>query len=195
MFDDDLQSECSMCGEGPTPAMLVERYGDDVYSIARSMCATSDDAAEVTVSTFASAVQGIAFRPLVGNLRTWLCGTAVEIALERRPFGARSAKDWLQRVETRFDRARGRVTAGAEWPESSEPVVESDGLTRALREGLEALDDRVRAAFVLYDVAALSIEDTARILRTSHRETRARVHQARLSLHQVLDDYFGARLG
>jgi RNA polymerase sigma-70 factor, ECF subfamily len=179
MFDDDLQSECSMCGEGPTPAMLVDRYGDDVYSIARSMCATSDDAAEVTANTFASAVKGIAFRPLVGDLRTWLCGTAVEIALERRPFIAHSAKDWLQRLEKR----------------SSEPVVESDGLTTALHEGLEALDGRVRAAFVLYDLAALSIEDTARILRTSHREARARVHQARLSLHQVLDDYFRARAG
>jgi len=179
MFDDDLKSECSMRGDGPTPAMLVERYGDDVYSIARSMCATSDDAAEVTANTFASAVKGIAFRPLVGNLRTWLCGRAVEIALERRPFVAHSAKDWLQRLEKR----------------SSEPVVESEGLTSALREGLEALDGRVRAAFVLYDLAELSIEDTARILRTSHRETRARVHQARLSLQQVLDDYFGPRVG
>jgi RNA polymerase sigma factor (sigma-70 family) len=179
MFEDDLQSECNMCGEGPTPAMLVERYGDEVYSIARSMCANSDDAAEVTVSTFASAVQGTPFRPLVGNLRTWLCGTAVEIALERRPFPTRSAKDWLQRLEKR----------------SSEPVVGSDGLTRALREALEALDDRVRAAFVLYDLAALSIEDTSRILRTSHRETGARVHQARLSLHQVLEGYFGGPVG
>ncbi len=195
MFDDDLQSECSMCGDGPTLALLVERYGDDVYSIARSMCATSDDAAEVTANTFASAAKGIPFPPLVGNLRTWLCGTAVEIALERRPAVARSAKDWLKRVETRSDRARGRVASGAEWPKSSEPAVESEGLTRALREGLEALDDRVRAAFVLYDLAALSIEDIARILRTSHRETRARVHQARLSLHQVLDDHFGARFG
>ncbi len=179
MFDDDLQPGCRIYGDSPTPAMLVERYGDDVYSIARSMCASSDDAAEVTANTFASAVQGTRIRTHVGDVRTWLCGTAVEIALERRPVVARSAKDWLQRLEKR----------------SFEPVVGSDGLTRVLREGLEALDDRVRAAFVLYDLAELSIEDTSRILRTSHRETRARVHQARLSLHQLLEDYFGGPVG
>lgn len=192
MRDANGQSGECTCGDGSTSAMLVARYGDTVYSIARSMSATSSEAAEVTLNTFASAAQGIAFGPLVGNVRTWLCATAVEIALARRQFVTRSASDWLQRLQTRFDGAPEKVVSDLEWPKSSELVVESDQLTRALREGLEALDDRVRAAFVLYDLAGLSIDDIASILQTSRREARARVHQARLSLHQVLDGYFGS---
>src|SRR5258708_31464194 len=98
MFDDDLQPGCRIYGDSPTPAMLVERYGDDVYSIARSMCASSDDAAEVTANTFASPVQGTRIRTPAGDVRTWPCGQAVEIALDRRPAVVRSAKACCQRL-------------------------------------------------------------------------------------------------
>jgi RNA polymerase sigma factor (sigma-70 family) len=190
MFEDDAQLERSGCSDASAPSVLVARYGDTVYSVALSMCSSSSEAAEVTLNTFARAAQGIAFRPLGGSVRTWLCGTAVKIALDERQSAARSAKDLLQRLESRLDRPGGQVASGAGWPESSEVGVNSDQLTTAVREGLQAMDNRVRAAFVLHDIAALSLEDVATILRTSRRETRARVHQARLSLQQVLDDYF-----
>jgi len=55
---------------------------------------------------------------------------------------------------------------------------------------LERLDDGVRAAFVLRDLAELPASETAAILQTSRREIRLRVHRARLMLISVLGKCF-----
>src|SRR5690348_16562188 len=123
MFEDDAQSQRSGCSDASAPSVLVARYGDTVYSVALSMCSGSSEAAEVTLNTFARAVQAIAFRPLGGSIRTWLCGTAVKIALDQRRSAARSAKDLLQRLESRLDQTGGQVASGAEWPKSSDVGV------------------------------------------------------------------------
>jgi RNA polymerase sigma factor (sigma-70 family) len=71
-------------------------------------------------------------------------------------------------------------------------TLKSDGrsLQIAICEALERIDDDVRAAFVLCDLAELPAKETATLLQTSPREIRQRVHRARLMLIGALDGFF-----
>jgi DNA-directed RNA polymerase specialized sigma24 family protein len=60
----------------------------------------------------------------------------------------------------------------------------SEGL---LREALDCIDDGVRAAFVLCDLADVPAEDAADILRIPPGVVRRRIHRARLMLRGFLD--------
>jgi RNA polymerase sigma-70 factor (ECF subfamily) len=146
-------------------AVLATRYGDAVYTIVRNMCATANEAGEVTHQTFISAYAEIASMPADGTFRTWLFGIAIRTSLA--------------------ERRRSRVAA-ARLPQQFEP----GNLEVPLREALERMDDGVRAAFVLRDLVDLPASETAAILQTSPREIGLRVHRARLMLISVLNRCF-----
>ncbi len=67
------------------------------------------------------------------------------------------------------------------------PAFDRSNLAGRVREALDRLDDRVRAAFVLCDLAELPAHEAAMILQTSNQEIRRRVHRARLMLIGELD--------
>jgi DNA-directed RNA polymerase specialized sigma24 family protein len=56
-----------------------------------------------------------------------------------------------------------------------------------LREALQDMEEGVRAAFVLCDLAQLPAEDAAAVLEASPELVRGRVHRARLMLRGFLD--------
>jgi len=103
-------------------------------------------------------------------LRTWLCGTAANIALGR----ATSRRPKL--------------------PTASPREAESPELAGLLRRTLDRLDARVRAVFVLCDLACLTAEETATILQASPREIRIQLHRARLMLREVVDAFSKQRM-
>jgi hypothetical protein len=67
---------------------------------------------------------------------------------------------------------------------------EEEKLTRLLREGLEALHDEVRVAFVLRDLVELPVEEVAVVLGTSSQTAIQRGHSARLMFRGLLDCWF-----
>jgi RNA polymerase sigma factor (sigma-70 family) len=67
------------------------------------------------------------------------------------------------------------------------PAFDRSDLAGRLREALDRLDDQVRAAFVLCDLAEIPGHEAAMILHASPREIRQRVHRARLMLIGELD--------
>jgi len=160
----------------------LSRYGDAVYSIARNMCATASEADEVTHQTFVSACKNIATIPADATSRTWLFEIAIKTSLARRrgraSVGRAPQQDGLPRLLRR------------KWPDLTESALEPGKLAAPFRAMLERLDDGVRAAFVLRDLAELPVSETAAILQTSRWEIRLRVHRARLMLISVLGRCF-----
>ena len=138
---------------------------------------TANEAAEVTHQTFISTYEQIASIPANATFRNWLFATAIKTSLaERRP----------RRVNTPRSAVLPKLLR-RKWPDLTDSFVESGKLAEPLREALERMDDRVRAAFVLRDLAELPTRETAAILQTSRREILLRVHRARLMLMSVLD--------
>jgi len=167
----------------------LSRYGDAVYSIVRNMCATASEADEVTHQTFVSACKNIATMPADATSRTWLFEIAIKTSLARRR-GQASVARLPQQFPAGWNEDGLLRLLRRKWPDLTESALEPGKLAVPFRAMLERLDDGVRAAFVLRDLAELPASETAAILQTSRREIRLRVHRARLMLISVLGKCF-----
>ncbi len=171
-------------------AVLVVRHGDTVYSLLRNMCATSSEADELAHQTLISAYREISSIGLNTSFRTWLFGSAIKTALARRRRRGSTATSGREPLPTPCDEVGRLPPLAGKWRDLTDPALESSELAGLLREALERIDDGVRAAFVLCDLAELPAKETATLLQTSPREIRQRVHRARLMLIGVLDGFF-----
>jgi RNA polymerase sigma-70 factor (ECF subfamily) len=169
-------------GSGAAFAALVARYRDTVYRIARNMCSTSSDVEDAIRRTFVSAYRDIGSLQTGRRFRTWLCGIAMKKAQAGRKGVHPAPENWLEPLLPRFDQAGCLPAPAGEWPD-----LERVEVTGVLREALECIDDGVRAAFVLCDLAELPVDEVAVILEASSSAIRQRLHRARLLLRGFLD--------
>jgi RNA polymerase sigma-70 factor (ECF subfamily) len=69
--------------------------------------------------------------------------------------------------------------------------MENRELQVVLREAVEALPDPLRAVFCLREIEDLSTEETADALDLTLENVRVRLHRAKRSLRQTLDERIG----
>ena len=169
-------------GSGVAFAALVARHRDTVYRIARNMCATSTDAEEAIRQTFLSAYRDLGSLRSDGRFRTWLYGIAMKTALAERKAASRVPVGSLEALLPSFDHTGRLAKPAGEWPD-----IERLEVTGVLREALEFIDDGVRAAFVLCDLAGLPVDEAAAVLHAPPTAIRQRVHGARLLLRGFLE--------
>lgn len=184
---DENLAERARNGSGAAFAALVARHDDAVYVIARNMSATARDAEEVVRQAFLSAWRDLKSFPAGARFRTWLYRIALDTALLHRQRAPRGRPTSLEVFLPRFDRSRSLVESKGRWPEldgSSSGRSEVSGL---LREGLESIDDRTRAGFVLLDLLEAPLEEAAVILQTSPWAVQRDAHRARLMLRGFID--------
>ena len=171
-------------------ALLISRHGDAVYNIARNICATPSEADELTQQTFISAYREIASMGRNTSFRIGLYRIGIEIALAGRRRRGSTTTSPPEPLPAPSDGAGRLIAPAGKWRDPTDPALERSDLAGLLREALERLDDGVRAAFVLCDLAELPVKETATLLQTTPREIRQRVHRARLMLISVLDGFF-----
>jgi RNA polymerase sigma-70 factor (ECF subfamily) len=186
MTDEPL-AEHTRQGSSTAFAALVARHCDAVYRIALNICASAGDAEEVTRQTFLSACRDAGSRPGGLGFRTWLCGIALRKASGERQRSYRGQAVSLEAFLPRFDADGGLEPPGGEWPEPGSARLEAMNVAGFLREALQDMEEGVRAAFVLCDLAQLPAEDAAAVLEASPELVRGRVHRARLMLRGFLD--------
>ena len=184
---DERLTEPTREGSSTAFAALVARHCDAVYRIARNICVSAGDAEEVTRQTFLSAHRDAGSRPSDLGFRAWLCGIALRKASGERQRSYRGQAVLLEAFLPRFDADGGLEPPGGEWPEPGSARLEAMNVAGFLREALQDMDEGVRVAFVLCDLAQLPAEDTAAILETPPAAVRGRVHRARLMLRGFLD--------
>ncbi len=184
---DEILAEHTRQGRSTAFAALVARHCHTVYRIAWNVCASAADAEEVTRQTFLCAYHGVDSRPGGNSVRTWLCGIAMKKAAVQRQRTWRSPTVALEAFLPCFDAEGGLEPAGGEWPELGSVRLEQMNVAGFLRKALDDMDEGVRAAFVLCDLAQLPAEDAAAIVEASPEVVRRRVHRARLMLRGLLD--------
>src|SRR6267143_1592837 len=110
---------------------------------------------------------GAAFAALVARYREGAYPIAMNTALEHRQRHRRRPSLSLEAFLPAFDREGRPVVSQGRWFEIDRQPPEPFEITGLLREALECIDDRVRAAFVLRDLVQLLAEEAAAILQTS----------------------------
>jgi RNA polymerase sigma factor (sigma-70 family) len=184
---DEWLVEYARQGSGSAFTVLVSRYGDAVYTIIRNLCSTSSEADELTYQTFISAYLEIARMGPNASFQTRLYRTAIKTALAGRTRGT------LEPLPRPTDEECRVIPLAQKWPNLTDPALEGSDLAKLLRDALDRIDDRSRAAFVLFDLAEVPAQETADVLQTSTREIRRCVHRVRLTLMIVAAKAFQGR--
>ncbi len=171
--------------------VLMRRYNQRLYRVARSILRNDADAEEAVQEAFYKAYRAISNFRGDSGLSTWLVRIVVNESNQRLRKINRLAT-WL---EFNNDAERGDVTTTMTVDELSSGQPES-ALVRtqtrhALEAGIDQLPDLFRAVFILRAVEDLTVEETATCLGIPPATVRTRYFRARKLLRKSL----GADMG
>ncbi len=169
-----------LAGDTSLFEILMRRYNQRLFRVARGILTDDAEAEDVTQEAYVRAFRELAAFRGEARFSTWLTRIACHEAL------ARAKK-----------RRRLVPIDGGEPPEppaatfSPERELENRELHAVLRDAVEILPDPLRAVFCLREIEGLSTEQTADLLGLTVENVRVRLHRAKRSLRQGLDERIG----
>jgi len=161
-------------GERDLFKILMRRYNQRLYRVARAIVADDREAEDVIQDAYVRAyasLEGFAGR---ARFATWLTKIAVHEALARVRRRGRFAD---------IEEIMPTLASGARGPEQRAADHE---LGAALEQAVDALPDSFRAVFVMREVEGLSTSETAECLGINEETAKTRLHRARTILRQRL---------
>jgi RNA polymerase sigma-70 factor (ECF subfamily) len=173
-------------GEGPLFELLMRRYNQRLYRVARAIVRDEHEAEDVMQAAYVAAYTHLAQYARRAKFSTWLTRIAVHEALARTRRRAR----WAAIP------SEGEADRGVHPPVDDRPDPERQAQLGELRRVLEAaiddLPERYRTAFVLREAEGLATGEVAECLEISEEAVRTRVHRARVLLRRRLYERTGA---
>lgn len=161
---------------------LVLRHQDAIYGLVVRLVGDADTAEELTQDVFLKAHRGLeSFR---GDARfsTWLYRIAVNLCHDHRAsLAARKRKE-----ETSLEDSEKIGVAIPDPSAGPDDVAAIAQMTRAFQDGLDALEDAYREAFLLRHQRDLAYDEIAEVLGISRSNAKVRVHRAREMILQAL---------
>jgi RNA polymerase sigma-70 factor, ECF subfamily len=174
-------------GETPLFELLIRRYNQRLYRVARSILRDEQEAEDVMQHAYVSAFAHLGQFEGRARFSTWLTRIAVHEALARARRRAR--------VKCLDDVREGTISPSGQ-PRDVRPDPEQQAQAAELRRLLEAAIDALpgiyRTAFVLREAEGLDTPEVAECLDISEVAVRARVHRARVLLRRGLYARTGA---
>jgi RNA polymerase sigma-70 factor (ECF subfamily) len=163
--------------------MLVSRYQEKIYRLARRLTRTQEDAEDVLQEAFVKAYQSLAEFRGTSGFYTWIYRITLNLALMK----IRRERGRFVSMDEPIETERGALTrdfadAG---PDPLSGLIEKER-NHLLDKAINQLSPTSRAVFVLRHVEGLSTEDTGRILNLSPSATKSKLHRARLVLEKTL---------
>ena len=177
-MDDESLLEQARQGDSGAFTSLVERYQDELYTMALRLLGTPADAADVVQETFLRAYMNLPKLRAV-SVRGWLFRVAVNAArdVQRRT---------VRRPSSPLEDGEGKVLELPAPGLGPEAAAEARERAVAIREALLALPVDYRVAVVLRDVNDLSYEEIAAVLKVPLGTVKSRLSRARLQLAGML---------
>jgi RNA polymerase sigma-70 factor (ECF subfamily) len=184
-LDDVALAGLVQTGDPAAFELLMRRYNQRLYRVARSMLRNGEDAEEAVQDAYLAAYQNMAAFRGEASLSTWLSRVVVNQCLARL------------RRQARRDNIVPMVSMGG--PDEEEgPAMPADdkdtpdrALVRAelravLERKLDELPESFRTVFVLRSVEEMSVEETAQTLNLPEATVRSRHFRARSMLRESL---------
>lgn len=175
-----------LAGDTSLFEILMRRYNQRLFRVARGILADDAEAEDVAQEAWLRAFRELAGFRGEARFSTWLTRIACHDALAR------------VHKRRRLVPILSPTTGGGGEP--PEPRAESPGPERdlenrelqdLLRAAVEILPDPLRAVFCLREIEQLSTEQTADALGLTAENVRVRLHRAKRSLRQMLDEKIG----
>jgi RNA polymerase sigma-70 factor (ECF subfamily) len=172
-----------LAGDTSLFEILMRRYNQRLFRVARGILADDAEAEDVVQEAWLRAFRELAGFRGEARFSTWLTRIACHEALARA-----------------HRRRRLVSILGGNGGEPPEPPAEAPGperdlenreLQALLRAAVEILPDPLRTVFCLREIELLSTEQTADALGLTVENVRVRLHRAKRSLRQTLDERIG----
>jgi RNA polymerase sigma-70 factor (ECF subfamily) len=185
-LSDEEVVERVLAGDSSLFEILMRRYNQRLFRVARAILADDTEAEDVMQEAYVRAFRELATFRGEARFSTWLTRIACHEALAR-------ARKWRRLVPIGV----GVVGEPPEPPSETtgpERDMENRELQAVLRDAVEVLPDPLRTVFCLREVEGLSTEQTADALGLSIENVRVRLHRAKRTLRQTLDQRIGREI-
>jgi RNA polymerase sigma-70 factor (ECF subfamily) len=175
-------------GELPLFELLMRRYNQRLYRVARAILRDEQAAEDVMQHAYVNAFAHLAQFEGRARFSTWLTRIAVHEALARARRRGRFA-----RIDPAWDVGRsGAAGLPADVRPDPEQQAQAAELRVLLEAAIDALPEAYRAAFVLREAEGLDTGEVADCLEISEAAVRTRLHRARAFLRRRIHERTGA---
>jgi len=175
-------------GEAAAFEQLFEMYSDKLYRLAFGLLQHEAEAEGVVQDSFLRLFERLDRFEGRAKLGTWLYRVAYNASVDR----LRKRRPYLS-LDNAVDEDDASLPAPAilmDWRNVPERCLTESELNAELDKAIAALSEKLRGAFILYEIEGLSIEEIAAVLGISASATKVRLHRARLALREYLAAYF-----
>jgi RNA polymerase sigma-70 factor (ECF subfamily) len=163
---------------------LVRRHADHLYSVVRHLCASVEEAEDVTQESFLRAWRGLGSFRGSSRFFTWLYRIGINEARRRRE------RQPPPTVYVDFDGGGAEIAPPDKRAAPDERVAEAE-LRGALERAVRALPLKYRAPLILRDIEGLSTAEAASVLDLSEAAFKSRLHRARLTVRKAIEQQLG----
>jgi len=197
----DSELEALRAGDEAAFQSLIRRHHGPMFRLAMTYVGDRGVAEDVVQEAWLTCLRSLDRFEGRSSLKTWLFGILVNVARSRRrkesrivPFASIFRRDDSDSRRPTVDRARfgadGMWRQGPQsWDNLPESKVLGDETIQHVRAAIDALPAKQREVILLRDVAGFDAGEVSSLLGISAANERVRLHRARATVRQNLEDY------
>ncbi len=174
-----------LAGEQPLFEILIRRYNQRLFRVARSIVRNDGEAEDVMQETYVRAYAHLGQFAQRARFSTWLTRIAIHEALARaRRAGRFEALDPGE--------PQGKVSAVSAKREDPERQAYAKEIRELLEAAIDELPVDYRSVFVMRELEEMDTAETAEALEVSEEVVKTRLHRGRQMLREALCSRVGA---
>jgi len=177
--------EEALSGNALSFQLLVERYQERIFALARRYTKSAVEVEDIAQDTFLKAYRRLETFQRQSSFSTWLYRIAVNTALDFLKRMGRSPVRAVEDPELTAEPARGQAGSGVH-VDAPEARLQREEIARVTHAVLEELPEIFRTVLVLRELEQLSYQEMAEVLGISIGTVESRLFRARARFKDAL---------
>ena len=171
------------------PELLLERYGERIYRLARRMTNTEADAEDAMQNALIKILKNAAAYRGDSDPMGWIYRITLNEAREIHRKRKRRPAVSLDSLPVDFEEGQ-RPKGVTDFSMRPERMAMSDEIEAHIRDAIADLPDGYREAVVLHDLEGVPYVEAAELMNLTLGGFKTRLHRARLHLRQTLESFW-----
>jgi RNA polymerase sigma-70 factor (ECF subfamily) len=173
------------------PELLIERYGERIFRLARRMTNNDADAEDAMQNTLIKILKNAGAYRGESDPMGWIYRITLNEAREIHRKHKRRPAVSLDSLPIDFDESN-HPTGVHDFSRRPDKDAMAGEVDAQIRKAIDELPDGYREAVVLHDLEGVPYAEAAKLLDLSLGGFKTRLHRARLHLRKHLDQFFTA---
>ena len=176
-------------GDADAMEVLVDRYGQRLFSFGLRMCGDPEEAEDMVQDTLLNVVRYLRGFRRETKLKNWLYRLASSACLKKRR-GKNRAEREISMEAVRPQHDQGPDVDIPDWSNSPVESLLNGELRKRLTQAVGRLPHKYRLVFNLRDLEGFNTGEVADMLELSPQAVKTRLHRARAFLRKELAEYY-----